>query len=361
MEPKPFTGSKTTTKLREANSGDAKSTSPLKLFVGVSAGILFVAGSDIVAPLENPFHKSNLPEKTYWNEQLSRSTTTSSSSSSSSNDSSSTNHKRSLLLCSDQQPLQCQVLVVGGGMAGLHTALALSERQPKRKRSDNIVILDAGFIGQGSSGKSKGLVVPGIQVPQEVLEHQCGSKEIAQKIYNLTYAALNRLKIDIVKKYKINCDWVDAGHVEASLYEENDDGFDDDEEDNDKNDDGVQEELDDNKCRELTASEVKQMLGQPKSSTLYKCGEYDPSCSGVDPLALTRGLATVLHNKGVQIFEHTKAVRIDRLLFEKSTNDDNAATLGEYKYMVTTENGAKIQCQHGTSFYPLGVVSIILL
>lgn len=293
---------------------NSNKTSPFKIFFGASAGIIVICGLDFVAPTEYPFSSNDTREQTYWNKDVRSS-------------------DRPQLVPSDT-PSQCQVVIVGAGMAGLHTALALSEKHKNKQRkggnNSTIMILDAGRVGQGASGKSKGLVVPGIQVPEEELADQCGSKEISQKVYGLTYEALRRLKHEIVAKYKIDCDWVDAGLVEASLREEVDGDCEEDDGD------------EDDACRVLDASEVRRVLGQPPSSTLYKCGEYDPSCSGIDPLALTRGLANVVEGQGVKICEKTKAVKIEKLPAATTDKQSNET----YKYVVTTENGAEIQCQH---------------
>ena len=329
-----------------------------KVFVGISAGVLVVGGLDFVAPA------NDIREITYWSDMSKRSNRQTSSSTENESKKNLTSSKRSSLTASDM-PHQCQIVIVGAGMAGLHTALALTERQSRqqekkgffRKRSNisnnnNIMILDVGQVGEGASGKAKGLVVPGIQVPEEDLAVACGSKDIAENVYKLTYKALHRLKHDIVNKYQIDCDWVDAGVVEASIHEE------DGEEGDDDGDDG---------CVALTASEVRTVLGQPQSSSLYKCGEFDPSCSGVDPLALTQGLANVLEGKGVRICEKTKATKIEMLSPSKgakgkvATKSDTEATEA-YPYVVTTESGAQIQCQHGgflsVYFFNFGMICL---
>lgn len=316
--------------------------SPFKVLVGVSAGILVVCGLDVVAPT------NDIRETTYWSDKDKISDRQTSSSAKDNTKKKLEPTKRSSLAASET-PHQCQVVIVGAGMAGLHTALALAERHPReqkkkgflRKRrntskSNNIMILDVGRVGEGASGKAKGLVVPGIQVPEEDLAVACG-KDIAENVYKLTYKALHRLKHDIVNKYKIDCDWVDAGVVEASIHEG------DEEEEDDDEDDG---------CVALTASEVRTVLGQPQSSSLYKCGEFDPSCSGVDPLALTRGLADILEGLGVRICEKTKAAKIEMLSANKGAEDmhtkSDAEATEAYPYVVTTESGAQIQCQHGS-------------
>ncbi|CAB9511511.1 Catalyzes the last two steps in the biosynthesis of 5- methylaminomethyl-2-thiouridine (mnm(5)s(2)U) at the wobble position (U34) in tRNA. Catalyzes the FAD-dependent demodification of cmnm(5)s(2)U34 to nm(5)s(2)U34 [Seminavis robusta] len=255
------------------------------------------------------------PDRTFWNDKSASSSTTAISAS------------------KDRSPLSGDTrhhysyVIVGSGMAGLHTALALAERQ--QSKGGNILLLDAHSIGQSASGKSKGLVVPGIQVPEKDLARICGSTHIAKQVYDLTHKAAIRLKEDIVERYKIDCDWVDAGLVEASLYKHND-------------------SHQDEECHPLTAAETRQLLGQPNTSTLYKSGEYDPSCSGVDPLALTRGLATVLENQwNVRICEQTKVTTIDAIpTLPPDEASNRTETNPASKYVVTTEAGAQIECQH---------------
>jgi len=88
----------------------------------------------------------------------------------------------------------------------------------------------------------------------------------------------------------------------------------------------------------LTAAEVRNYIGQPESSRLYRSGEYDPNSAGIHPLKLTRGLANVVEEKyDVTIHEHTKATSIERL----STTNDN-----KHLYKITTNSGAEITCHH---------------
>ena len=322
----------------EGTTPSKNTGSSFKVLLLGATGILVVGGLDFVAP------DHDICEKTYWSFQ-------NESKMSTAVPSKEEEPPKRLPLTVSDTPHQCQIVIVGAGFAGLHTALALTERHPSyqltkglfhkhRKRhtdansSNTIMILDAGRVGEGASGKAKGLVVPGIQVPEVDLAAACGSKDIAQKVYELSYEALHRLKHDIVHKYKIDCDWIDAGVVEASIHEA--DG--DEEEEEEKEEDG---------CVALSASEVRSVLGQPQSSTLYKSGEFDPSCSGVDPLALTCGLAQILEGQGVRIFEKSRVTKIEKLSETKSTIKPSIQAAEAYQYIVTTEGGAQIHCQHG--------------
>ena len=308
----------------------------------------------------------------------------------------------------DILPSQARIVIVGGGFAGLHTALALAEKmstsnndkatvddgsvvrppaeqkQPSKQRAKNswyqwpkkpfintksnnnaklnseIIILEANQIGTGSSGRAKGLVVPGFQVPLEDLEeggidyegdqqwtlplllyklqsflsieHPRYTKEVVQEMYKLSYIALDRLR-QIVDLYDIDCDWIECGAVEGSIhpFEE------EDEEGGGEDSDG---------CRILTKKEVNKMMGRSSSDddskSLYQWGEYDPGCAGVNPLKLTLGLANAVERWGVRIYEHTKVVEL-----KKTSAVVKGSTEGSKgKYMITTTDGNTIQCDH---------------
>lgn len=311
----------------------ASSSTPSSLTKWITAtGALTVClGLDFVAP--NELHHG----PTYWSE-----TTTDNSSSNTDkvkkegfngND----NNSRSHLLPSSK-PHNAHVVIVGGGMAGLHTALALKEQQ--NQEDTKVTILEGSSIGNSASGKSKGLVVAGLQVPQDELAQRIGSK-VAQQVYDLTYQAEKRLKNEIINKYNIDCDYIESAMVEASIHP-----IEEEEEEDNEDDDGD--------CRMLTAAEVRKYLGQPDTSKLYQGGEYDPHSAGIHPLKLTQGLALVLETRfqNVQIHEHTKAMKIEKMDTNTTTTTTTTSTTDDNKnqkkpiYKITTESGAEITCHH---------------
>ena len=212
---------------------------------------------------------------------------------------------------------------------------------------------------------NQGLVVPGFQVPLENLEMNAYdyeskddskiyslpaivrsiqtsfgipnstpqySKAVVNELYDATFVALERLR-NIVKKYEIDCGWVESGAVEASIHEM------DVMEDEDEEDDGY---------RILTRQQVDQIMGRNleanSQNNLYKWGEYDANCAGVDPFALTLGLANAVEQWGVKIYENTKVTTFAKQSNTPFSNQQRGTNKG--RYTVTTNDGCKIHCDH---------------
>src|ERR1700744_6427130 len=107
-------------------------------------------------------------------------------------------------------PLQgktdARVAIIGGGFAGLNTAIALAERGVR-----DVVLLEREQVGFGASGRNGGFVVRGYSRGEEALIQQLGEAR-AQAIFALTTAAVHRIR-DRVGRYGIACDMVDRGVI----------------------------------------------------------------------------------------------------------------------------------------------------
>jgi gamma-glutamylputrescine oxidase len=187
--------------------------------------------------------------------------------------------------------LDCDVAIVGGGLAGLTAALELAER------GHSVVLLEAKEVAWGASGRNGGQAIHGLACDQSVIEAQLGLDD-ARKVWQMTLDALDLLR-QRSQRYQIDCDWRDgylglatspgkakalwtwAEHM-ASVY-------------------GTDFTL-------VSAADVGQWIASPR----YHGGLHDPRSGHLHPLKYALGVASAAAAAGVQIFEHSPVTRLIR-------------------------------------------------
>src|SRR4051794_29203542 len=80
---------------------------------------------------------------------------------------------------------EAEVCVVGGGLAGIATALDLAER------GMSVILLERHSVGWGASGRSGGFVTPGFPLDPTTLVARVGLPA-ARELYELSRAAHRR-------------------------------------------------------------------------------------------------------------------------------------------------------------------------
>jgi gamma-glutamylputrescine oxidase len=105
------------------------------------------------------------------------------------------------------------VCIIGGGLAGLSTALGLAERGV-----DDVVVLEAQQVGFGASGRNGGFVFGGYSLDCADLLKTLGPTR-ARELYALTTDAV-ALMHKRIARYRIDCDATDAGVILANWFDE---------------------------------------------------------------------------------------------------------------------------------------------
>lgn len=190
------------------------------------------------------------------------------------------------------ESLECDVCVVGAGIAGLAAALELAERGYR------VVILEAARIGWGASGRSGGQMIFGYACEMETLEHNVGNA-LAVPLWNMSLEALDWARARIAR-HGIACDFA-PGHLHAAL---------------------KPRQAEDLKTWQETLGRrygytdleywSKTELGENLASERYCAGLYDPNSFHVHPLKYTQGLARAALAAGVRIFEQSRVTGIVR-------------------------------------------------
>ena len=181
-----------------------------------------------------------------------------------------------------QSNLDCDVAVVGGGLAGLSAAIELADR------GFSVVLLEAMQVGWGASGRNGGQVIAGLACDQSVIEGQLGLT--ASKLtWDMTLEAVALIG-QRRERFGIACDW-QAGYmslaVDARRAEElrrwnermqRDYGY---------------------RTRWIAPHEMQDWIASPR----FHSGIHDPAGGHLHPLKYCLGLARAAAELGVQIFE----------------------------------------------------------
>ena len=189
--------------------------------------------------------------------------------------------------------IEADVVVIGGGYTGLHAALNAAEN------GLSVVLLEAGRIGWGASGRNGGQIIPGWRKGAADLVKLYGA-EHARLIFDLSLRARD-IVLAHAQLQDIRCDLVVNGHLLAAAKP------------GDLGD--MREEVETLErvmkyphARVLDAEETQAKLNSP----LFHGALLDGYGGHFHPLNYALGLAEAARSKyGVKIYENSRAVSID--------------------------------------------------
>ncbi len=190
-----------------------------------------------------------------------------------------------------QTDLECDVLVIGGGLLGASTALHLAEQ------GVDTVLVEKNRIGSGASGRNGGQLTPGLArwEAEEMIEQL--SHADAKKLWQFTSTEAMQLIDSILARYQIDAARK-HGHITAAVHEGHlvalTQGAD------------ARKYLGENHTQVVGKHELYEYV----KSDRYFGGLVDRLGGHIHPLALNRGLIYGFCQQGGKVYEHTEVVSI---------------------------------------------------
>ncbi len=183
------------------------------------------------------------------------------------------------------------LLVVGGGFTGLWAALQAKEADPSR----DVVVVEAGRIGDGASGRNGGFMAPSLThgLAQGVA---CwpGEMDTLDRLATENFDGI----VATLDRHGIDADLHRPGELTLALTEHQVPSVRESYELHRSH--GAPVEL-------LDAAQARARVDSPR----YLAGMFDPEVALVDPARLVWGLARAAESLGVRIHEHTRATGFD--------------------------------------------------
>jgi gamma-glutamylputrescine oxidase len=184
------------------------------------------------------------------------------------------------------------VCIIGGGLAGLSTALGLAERGV-----GDVVVLEAQQVGFGASGRNGGFVFGGYSLDCADLLKTLGSAR-ARELYTLTTDAVDLMRKRIAR-YRIDCDATDAGVILANWFDEP------------ARLDAQRRLMRDSFGVDWEPVPAARLATQLKTRR-YHGGLFERNAFHFHPLKYVLGVADAAARAGVTIHEHSPVVRLQR-------------------------------------------------
>ena len=186
---------------------------------------------------------------------------------------------------------EADVVVIGGGFTGLSTALHL------REAGVDVAIVEAMEPGWGASGLNNGQVIPTLSRPDPediIAKHQAAGERFVGLLRDSA-----SVLFDLARRYQIQAEqeqtgWVQPVHSPGRI------------------------KIAERRVRQwskfgapvelLSRDETRQMLG----SEAWFGGFWNRTGGHINPLALSRGLASVVLDLGGRIYGHSPAISVER-------------------------------------------------
>lgn len=185
----------------------------------------------------------------------------------------------------------CDVAVVGGGLAGLSAALELAHKGFK------VTLLEAKEVAWGASGRNGGQAIHGLACDQETIEAQLGLDD-AKRVWAMSLEAIDLIR-ERIATHAIDCDWRD-GYLGLATTAGKAKGL---------------SEWADRMARVYGAQFTRIAPGEAQrwiDSPRYHGGIHDPHSGHLHPLKYSLGIAAATATAGVSIHENSPVTAVEQ-------------------------------------------------
>lgn len=186
---------------------------------------------------------------------------------------------------------QCDVVIIGGGMAGISAA------QKFKEKGCSVILIEKSFCGAGASGKSSGFITPDSEIPLHALIERFGVDK-AKGMWDFVQTGVDLIKKNI-ETHGIECDYrTEDTLVLASSQKD---------------------------FSTMTTAEHNARIACGYQSILYQKDEVSNvigtqdfygairygNTFGINGYKYLQGAKTVLQDSGIAVFEETAAVALE--------------------------------------------------
>jgi gamma-glutamylputrescine oxidase len=204
------------------------------------------------------------------------------------------------------------VCVVGAGLTGISAALELAGK------GYSVALLEAGQVAWAASGRSGGQAIHGFAAGMDMIAAQLGKAD-ARKLWDISIEGIDLIR-QRIRDFKIDCDWQD-GWVWAAV-KDRQIAYLEDSARQMRQDYGYDTTV-------LQGAAMRACIDSPR----YKALLVDPRGGHLHPLNYSLALADAAAARGVQIYEASRATRIEY------------PTMASGSPIVHTEHG-NVRCSH---------------
>ena len=236
--------------------------------------------------------------------------------------------------------LQADVVVVGAGYAGLSSAIELAQRGYR------VVVLEADRICSGASGRNGGQTIVGFASGQKPFESQLGPNQ-AKLAWDMSIEAIH-LVDERIAQFNIACDRVKGYMVVA---------------DSPRKARALEAEVESLARQYGFSSELARGndVQAHIQSPLYCASAFENTSGHLHPLKYGLGLARAAQSLGVQIFEHSAVISLERgdPLLARTAQGSVRARFGVLAGNCTlTEYGVEVAPDIAARVMPVGTYMI---